>query len=164
MIEYFDNHLYSFWFATGFILLGLELLVLGFSTGFVLFIGLAALVTGGLLWFAILPSSWAYSTASFAILSVGLSAALWKPFKSLEPKGDTPPPDSSSDLIGHQFRLQTEISHTQAGSTRYSGISWRVVPDSSLPDTITIAAGKLVTVSSLDAGVFRVKPVSMTEP
>ena len=40
MVEYFNDNIYSFWFVVGFLLLIIEALALGFSTGFILFIGL----------------------------------------------------------------------------------------------------------------------------
>jgi len=157
MINYFSTHLYAFWFTAGFILLGVELLVLGFSTGFVLFLGLAALLTGGLLWFEILPATWMLSIACFAMSSVIISALLWKPFKRLEKKSVVAHKDNSSDFVGYEFRLQDAITQTNPGKTRYSGIEWRVEIDQAA--TVSeIQAGTQVKVVSLDAGKFRVVP------
>ncbi len=157
MVAYFNTHLYAFWFAAGFAMLAVELLVLGFSTGFVLFLGLAALTTGGLLWFEILPATWLASIASFAIGSVIISLVLWKPLKRLEVSNRNPAKDNTSDFIGMKFRLDSTISLTNAGKTRYSGIDWKVEIDEAAK-VKQIAAGSLVSVVSLDAGKFRVVP------
>jgi membrane protein implicated in regulation of membrane protease activity len=158
MIEYLNTHLYSFWFVTGFILLGVELVILGFSAGFFLFLGLAALATGGLLWWEIVPSTWLSSIVTFAVSSAVISAALWKPFKSLQDNRAEPKKDNSSDFIGYEFRLVDDISLMQPGKTRYSGIEWRVDIDKSC-DLKEIKAGTLVKVVEIDAGRFYVVPV-----
>ena len=155
MIEYFNNNIYSFWFAAGFILLALEAIAFGFSTGFVLFIGLAALLTGGLLWIGLVPATWISSIATFAISSALVSIALWKPLKSLQSDKDLAEKDNSSDLIGLKFRLDEDISITKPGTTRYSGIEWKV--EIALDADITeISAGTTVIVVSVDVGKFHV--------
>lgn len=157
MIDYFNTHLYAFWFAVGFALLSIELLVLGFATGFILFLGIAALVTGGLIWLELIPHTWLASIASFSFSSIVLSVILWKPFKNLERGRGTVEKDNTSDLIGLQFRLESGISITQPGLKRYSGIDWHVEIDANCNCDI-IEAGTLVTVVSVDAGKFRVVP------
>lgn len=156
MIEYFNNNIYSFWFVIGFILLAVELLALGFSTGFVLFVGLAALVTGGAVWFALIPATWSASIATFAISTIVVSALLWKPLKAIQNNRKTPKKDNSSDLVGMMFRLDEDISVSKPGTTRYSGIEWQVelALDS---DVAEISSGTTVIVASIDAGKFRVK-------
>ena len=124
IIDYFSTHIYAFWFVAGFLLLALEILVFGFSTGVALFLGLASLSTGGLIWFELLPATWTAGIASFSISSVVISALLWKPFKNLEKKGAPVGRDNSSDIIGHEFRLQETISAIKPGKTRFSGIEW----------------------------------------
>lgn len=158
MIEYFNTHMHAFWFATGFILLATELLVLGFATGFVLFLGLAALATGGLLWAEIIPLTWLSSIATFSLSSIVISASLWKPFKSLEKNRKPKTKDNSSDIIGHRFRLENDISFKRPGATRYSGIEWKVEIEEN-DDIDRIVSGTLVSVVSVDAGKFRVMPV-----
>ncbi len=64
----------------------------------------------------------------------------------------------SSDLIGLEFVVQQDISATQPGTHRYSGVDWKVELDRAA-GTESIPAGQRVTVTSLDAGIFRVKPV-----
>jgi len=157
MIEYFNSHLHAFWFAVGFILLGIELVALGFGTGFILFIGLSALTTGSLLWFNVISDSWLASITTFTICSIVISAILWKPFKNLQHKNIAPLKDNSSDLVGYTFRLNEDISISQLGSTRYSGIVWKVEIDDNSGQT-AIPSGTKVEVTSVDTGKFRVKP------
>lgn len=155
MIEYFDTHQYAFWFTLGFALLVVEALVFGFTSGVVLFTGIGALLTGGLLWAGVLPASWLYGIACFGICSSISAALLWKPLLKFQ-NFDVPEKDNSSDMIGHSFRLEQDISLERPGSTRYSGIDWRVEIDTAA-DCNEIAAGTRVTVASVDAGIFRVR-------
>jgi len=158
MIEYFNTHQYAFWFTTGFVLLAVDALVFGFTSGLVLFTGIGALLTGGLLWADILPETWLSGIACFGILSTASAALLWKPLLKLQ-NFDVPAKDNSSDLVGHTFRLTDTVTHTQPGSTHYSGIDWRVeIHDSA--DVRKIEAGEKVVVKSVDAGVFRVAPAN----
>ena len=72
-------------------------------------------------------------------------------------QGDHPiEKDNSSDLIGHTFVIENEITTTNPGSTQYSGVSWRVEIDKDAGVEV-IEAGKHVTVSSVEVGVFKVK-------
>lgn len=156
MIEYFQTHQHAFWFTLGFALLAIEALVFGFSSGLVLFAGFGALITGGLLWSGILPNEWLYTVSSFGICSAASAALLWKPLLRLQ-NFDVPAKDNSSDIIGYTFRLPEPVSVNQPGSTEYSGVKWRVEIDETA-STTSMNAGERAIVTSVDAGVFRVKP------
>ncbi len=162
MIDYFNEAIHSFWFVVGFLLLVIEALALGFSTGFVLFLGLAALMTGGIIWFGLVPATWLASIATFAVSSVLISALLWKPLRRIQRNSTPPDKDNSSDLVGMKFRLSEDISSTKPGSTRYSGITWRVEIDLN-SELEEINAGSTVAVVSVDAGVFRVVKAKKSE-
>ncbi|MCF6325537.1 MAG: NfeD family protein [Gammaproteobacteria bacterium] len=153
MIDYFNDNIYSFWFVIGFLLLIIEALALGFSTGFILFVGLGALLTGGAIWSGIVPATWLSSIATFALSSVLISVLLWKPLRAIQRNSKPPEKDNTSDIIGLKFRLEREISTTEPGVTRYSGIEWQVVIDHA-SEQQSIAAGSSVVVVSVDAGTF----------
>lgn len=156
MIEYIQTHQAGFWIAFGFLLLALEVMVFGFTTLVLLFAGLGALLSGLLMKFGILPSTWLAGISSFGISTGLLSVLLWKPLQRIQ-ANSTPQQKQSSDLIGYEFVLEQDISLTQTGTTRYSGISWRVEIDRDAGVDV-IASGQRVSVTSLDAGIFRVKP------
>ncbi len=155
MIDYIQNNQPSFWFSLGFLLLVIEALVLGFTSGVVLFAGLGGLITGGMMWFGVIPHSWFAGFVTFGLSSGVAASLLWKPLLRLQ-NFDTPAKDNSSDLIGHRFRLTAPITLTTPGTTRYSGIEWRVEIDPEASNATEIGAGELVEVSSVDAGLFRV--------
>ena len=156
IIEYIVSHQAEFWLVMGFALLAAEVLT-GFTVGVFLFAGMGALVTGGLMSFGVLVETWVAGIACTGISTGVITAVLWKPLKNLQ--GNRPiGKDNSSDLIGHRFVIENEITTTKPGSTEYSGVSWRVEIDKDA-GTDVIEAGKHVTVSSVDVGLFKVKLV-----
>jgi len=157
MIEYIAENQHTGWFTLGFILLGVEMLVLGFSTGFVLFIGLAALLTGSFIWFDLIPHTWLAGVACFGVSSVVISALLYKPLKSLQNNSDEGNKDTSSDIIGLEFRVEQDITHLNTGLKKYSGIDWKIEIDKSA-EIDELPAGTLVKVVSVDVAILRVIP------
>jgi len=156
MIEYIQNNQSGFWIAAGFIMLAAEVLLFGFTTIVLLFAGLGALITGLLMMFGLLPETWIAGTSCFGISTGIVSTLLWKPLKSMQDK-HTPPQKPSSDLIGHEFIVQQDITTLQPGTYRYSGVDWKVEIDIGA-GVDSLEAGQRVAVSSVDAGIFRVRP------
>lgn len=156
VIDYIHSHQPGFWIAIGFILLATEVLVMGFTTIVFLFAGLGALLTGLLMMMGLLPETWLAGVASFGISTGLVSVLLWRPLQRIQGKR-APRRDQSSDLIGLEFVTEQEVTLIQPGAKKYSGIEWKVeiAKDAGVE---TIAAGKHVTVTSVDAGIFRVKP------
>ena len=146
----------SVWFVIGFALLAIEIVAFGLGSGVLLFGSIGALITGALLWFGVVPSSWLVSVGCFAIASAIATAILWVPLKKMQ-SGAELGNDQSSDLIGFQFRLGGDITHAVPGSHRYSGVEWRVKISDHTSES-TIAAGSRVKVAGVDAGVFYVVP------
>jgi membrane protein implicated in regulation of membrane protease activity len=156
MIDYINAHQSGLWIAIGFALLAAEVLVFGFGTIVFMFAGIGALVTGLAMMFGLLPETWVAGISCFGISTGLASTLLWKPLKNLQASG-SPPQKQSSDLIGYEFVLEQDISSNQPGSHRYSGVDWKVELDTSAGEQLS--AGQRVVVTSLDAGIFRVKSV-----
>ena len=156
MIEYIQTHQSGFWIAVGFALLASEVLLFGFTTIIFLFAGIGAVITGLLMGAGILPETWIAGISSFGISTGVVSVLLWKPLSKMQNR-DVPKQSHSSDFIGHEFVLQEDVSHTSTGSHRYSGVDWKVELDSGA-GVDSLSAGQRVTVVSVDAGIFRVKP------
>ncbi len=152
--DYIVSHQAEFWLMFGFAMLTIEI-VTGFTTGVFLFAGLGALTTGILMSFSVLPETWIAGVSCTGISTGIITSLLWKPLKNLQ-GNRTKGKDNSSDLIGHEFVVETDITMNKPGSTHYSGISWKVEIDK---DTgiDTIQAGQRVSVSSVEVGLFKVK-------
>jgi membrane protein implicated in regulation of membrane protease activity len=157
LVDYIQSHQAEFWIAIGFLLLAIEVLVMGFSTLFLFFIGLGALVTGFLMTSGLLPETWTAGISSLGICSAIVAGALWQPLHRMQGKR-TPKKDVSSDFTGLEFVLEHEITTTAPGTKRYSGINWKVEIDSGA-GVESVPAGQRVVVASVDVGLFRVKPV-----
>jgi len=152
--DYIVSHQTEFWLVSGFVMLALEV-VTGFTTGVFLFGGLGALTTGLLMSFGVLPETWIAGVSCTGISSGIAALLLWKPLKKLQddrPAGK----DNSSDLVGHEFVVDSDIAINKPGATKYSGISWKVEIDKEA-GVDTIEAGQRVSVTSVEVGVFKVK-------
>ena len=156
MIGYFQENQHALWFTVGFVLLAVEIGILGLASGIVLFSGIGALVTGVIMWLGWLPDTWLAGIASFGISSFASAVILWKPLLRMQ-NYKTPAKDNSSDLIGYEFTLGEPVTTTSHGATQYSGVTWRVEIDNE-SGIESIGAGERVVVTSVDAGVFRVRP------
>jgi len=152
--DYIVSHQSEFWLVFGFAMLTIEVLT-GFTTGVFLFAGFGALATGLLMSFGVLPETWIAGVACTGISSGIITLLLWKPLKRLQ--GNRPiEKDNSSDLIGHEFIVDSDISMTHPGSVNYSGLTWKVEIDKAA-GVNTIEVGQRVIVTSVDVGVFKVK-------
>lgn len=154
--DYIANHQGEFWIITGFLLLAIEV-VTGFVIGIFLFAGLGTLATGLFMLAGILPETWIVGVASTGISSGVIATLLWKPLKKLQGEG-VARKDNSSDLVGHEFVLDADISLSSMGSTQYSGINWKVELDRNA-GVESIPAGQRVVVSSVEVGRFIVRPL-----
>lgn len=158
IVEYFHAQPEALWYALGFAMLAIEAGILGLGSGVLLFAGLGAVSTGLLISVGILSGTQVSAIAAFVILSSLWTVILWRVFRKLQSRKPSPPPPAS-DFVGHRFVLKGAISHTETANERFSGIVWRVELD---PEATidTVAAGQRVRVTSLDAGIFRVVPVT----
>ena len=154
IIDYISSHQAEFWLVFGFALLALEVIT-GFVAGVFMFAGLGAIITGGLMSFNVLPETWLAGISSTGISTGVVTAALWNTLKKLQ--NDKPvEKDNSSDLVGHTFIVDSEITPTKPGKTNYSGLSWSVELDHA-GGMDKIEAGQRVVVTSVEVGKFKVK-------
>lgn len=154
VLDYILGHQPDFWLVFGFVMLAIEI-VTGFTTGVFLFAGLGALTTGVLMSLDMLPETWLAGVSCTGIGTGIITALLWMPLKKLQ---DNRPvkKDNSSDLVGYEFVVKSDITSVKPSSTNYSGISWKVEIDKDA-GVDTIEAGQRVSVSSVEVGVFKVK-------
>jgi membrane protein implicated in regulation of membrane protease activity len=161
LAEYIVNHQTEFWLLLGFAMLAIEV-VTGFVSGVFLFAGLAALTTGMIMSVGVLPETWTAGVACTGISSGIITALLWRPLKKLQ-RGRPAKKDDSSDLIGYEFVAGSDLAVNEPGSKLYSGLTWRVEIDGSAGVDL-IKAGQSVSVTSVDVGVFKVKPSRVPDP
>lgn len=119
IISHFAENHYQLLAIAAATLLLIEIAFLGMSTP-LLFIGLSCAIVSFFSYIG-LVSGWEYEFFAVAVLSIVLTASLWKKIKMLK----TAPvqPDESSDLINKVLFTKTEITK-HAGSIDYTGVSW----------------------------------------
>ena len=133
----------------GLALLVIEVVILGFSTFVLFFVGLAALIAGGLMAVGVVPNSMLSALSSVGVLTTILAVLLWRPLKYMQANVETK--KVTSDLVGHSFILNEAVSMTKNPAYRYSGIDWNLSSEEEL------LAGTLVEVTTVAVGKFIVQ-------
>ena len=134
------------WVIAGLLLMGLELLAPG---AFMVWLGLAALVTGGLLFLVRMPVEVTLLVfAALAVLAVLLGRRLVGPPRQ---SGESALNDRAAKLIGRTFVLEEPISEGR-GRVRVDDTLWRVEG----PD---LPAGAQVRVVGMDVMLLKVEAV-----
>lgn len=147
-MSFVQEHLSEWLVALGLLLLVIEIVVLGFSTFVLFFVGTATVITGSLMFVGILPESVLYACVSIAVLSAVLAAVLWQPMKNMQSK--TEAPEATSDLIGLELDAPEDLGSTQSVTWRYSGIAWQLKAKQDIP------AGTPVKVVKVEVGIMHV--------
>lgn len=141
----------------GIVLITLEVVLFGFSTIFLVFIGLACFTSAVLMWTNVINESFLHAASSVAVFTFGYALVLWKPLRKLQNEQQDPD-NQPNTMRGMQFRLAETVSATKSGTYRYSGIDWKVELAPEVNDTLE--AGTAVEVTKAEVGKLLVKPVS----
>lgn len=152
-MSFLSTHLAETLMVTGLVLLSVEMLVLGFSTFILLFLGLSFILTGMAMSMDILPASMTTALWSNSLITALLALLLWRPLKQMQ-KSKNQPKDVASDFQAHRFVLEQDVDLQGSSTYFYSGIEWK------LKSQTPISAGTQVQVSKADVGVLWVKPVT----
>lgn len=150
-MEYFLAHLAQSFIVLGLILLAIEVLVLGFSTFVLFFIGVGAIATGALIALGVIPETFLNSLLITAIISAAVALISWKPMKKMQNKVELK--QVKNDMVGHQFVLTEDLLIGQTVTHRYSGINWQVKAKEQL------SAGTEVKIIGVEVGLLTVDRV-----
>jgi membrane protein implicated in regulation of membrane protease activity len=148
-MEWALNNLAESLLILGILLLAIEIVVLGFSTFFLFFVGCAAVVTAGLLYAGIISDTLLAAMLSTGALTALSAVILWKPLKNMQKQVDTT--KAKGDLVGHSFVLVEDVAPEMTPLYRYSGIDWK------LKASELLVSGTKVEVIEADVGVFHIK-------
>jgi membrane protein implicated in regulation of membrane protease activity len=143
------NNLAESMLILGIVLLAIEIVVLGFSSFVLFFVGCAAVATAGLLYVGIIPYTMLAAMFSTGLLTALSAFLLWKPLKSMQTNVDTS--KVKSDLVGHRFILVEDVTPELTPKYHYSGINWKLIT------TDNLVAGTRVEVIQVDVGKFHIK-------
>ncbi|HEX4502811.1 MAG TPA: NfeD family protein [Scandinavium sp.] len=149
MIDALLVHPHIFWLSLGGVLLAAEMLG---GNGYLLWSGVAAIVTGLLVW--LLPFGWEWQGVIFAGLTL-VAAWLWWRWLSnrvrQQPRADSQLNQRGQQLVGKVFTLDTALSNGR-GHMRVGDSSWPVTADDDLP------AGSRVEVVAVEGITLKVRP------
>ncbi len=148
-MDLLTNNLAETLVVLGLALLAIEILVLGFSTFVLFFVGVAAVFSGFLMYLGLIPESMLNAMLSVGIFTAIVAFFAWKPLRNMQNDVETKRADG--DLVGHRFRLTEDVSESVNPIYRYSGIDWK------LTSAEEIKSGTEVEVTQTDVGVFHVK-------
>jgi membrane protein implicated in regulation of membrane protease activity len=149
MIDALLVHPHIFWLSLGGLLLAAEMLG---GNGYLLWSGVAAIVTGLLVW--LLPFGWEWQGVVFAVLTL-LAAWLWWRWLSnrvrQQPRADSQLNQRGQQLVGKIFTLDTTLINGR-GHMRVGDSSWPVLAEDDLP------AGTRVEVFAVEGITLKVRP------
>ncbi|MEB8194516.1 NfeD family protein [Raoultella terrigena] len=148
MIAMILVHPHLFWLSLGGLLLAAEMLG---GNGYLLWSGVAGVITGVLTW--MLPLGWEWQGTLFAALTL-LAAWLWSRWLRGQVKRQKPADarlnQRGNQLIGRIFSLETALVNGR-GHVRVGDSSWPVVADEDLP------AGSKVEVLAVEGITLRIR-------
>ena len=137
-----------FWLTLGGLLLAAEMLG---SNGYLLWSGVAGVVTGLLTW--VIPFSWEWQGTLFAVLTL-LAAWLWSKWLRKRMRQQRPADaqlnQRGQQLVGRRFTLDNALENGR-GHVRVGDSSWPVIADEDL------AAGSKVEVVAVEGITLRIR-------
>ncbi|HEM6631860.1 TPA: NfeD family protein [Citrobacter farmeri] len=150
MIEMIAGYPHIFWLSLGGLLLAAEMLG---GNGYLLWSGVAAVITGILVW--LLPVGWEWQGVIFAVLTL-LSAWLWWKWMAKRVR-EQKPTDSQlnqrgQQLVGRRFVLESDLVNGR-GHMRVGDSSWPVSAIEDLP------AGTHVEVIAVEGITLFIRPL-----
>jgi membrane protein implicated in regulation of membrane protease activity len=152
-MEWFANNLIETILIVGIALLIIEIVVLGFSTFYLFFAGIAAIATSAIMWLGLIPETLPWTLISVSVFTAVFAVLLWKRLYNLQNTVDHKRADS--DLIGHTFVLTEDVQAALPMKDKplyqYSGINWYLDAHDDL------AKGTLVEVIQADVGLLLIK-------
>ena len=148
MIAHLLAHPHVFWLVLGGLLLVAEMLG---TAGYLLWSGLAAVVTGLLSW--VLPLGWELQGVCFAILTLVAVFLWWRCLNSRKkpPQGEILN-QRGQRLVGRRLCLDSALVNGR-GNVRIGDSSWPVVAESDLP------AGSEIIVVAVDGILLKIRSV-----
>ncbi len=129
------NPFWLFLFA-GVSLLAVEMLVFQFTTFWLFFIGLGALVAAAFAWVAV-DASYLTTTLVFVVASVLITAVLFAPLRKWQKQ---PSGISGNNAVGQKVTVKGSISRDAPGVVTWSGSEWQAELAEGQDDDIAIGA------------------------
>jgi membrane protein implicated in regulation of membrane protease activity len=140
---------FLFFLILGVALITIELLVLGLSAFWFLFIGFGALIAA-LYTFFVGDNAWLSGTVIFVFSSIIISLGLYKPLKKWQSTKNELP---SHDAIGQTVETLAWNEESQSGKVLWSGTEWNAVGDAKKDEIKLGDAVKIASVNGIQLTV-----------
>jgi inner membrane protein len=138
--------------AAGIFALAIEVMVLGFSTFILFFLGLGCFITGLTMQFAWQEANITHAIWSISIITFASALFLWKPLRKMQSQTSTE--KNESDFAQITFELTGHVNSTSDDVLyQYSGINWKV------RSRTPLSKGQWVKVVDTDVSVLWVEPI-----
>ncbi|KAF7764391.1 hypothetical protein PCIT_b0382 [Pseudoalteromonas citrea] len=135
----------------GLLALIIEVVILGFATFVLLFLGLSLVFSGGMMYAGLIEASWLNALWINAVLTFTLALLLWKPLKRMQNNVESK--EINSDFADIEFTLTDHLSEDNTVQHAYSGIQWQ------LKSLNPIEKGTAVKVVKKEVGVLWVEAI-----
>ncbi len=142
--------------SIGVVLIIVESMVLGMSTGILLIAGVGAILTGAIAQFFYTPDTLAAVMATYALSTMVSAAVVWPLLKRSNRDIDNSSVNQS-DFVGQTMILENPLSAEQPVEQRFSGVDWTVYLQAVEPGA-ELPSGSRVTIVSAEVGRLVVKP------
>ena len=136
----------------GIVALIIEVVILGFATFVLLFLGLSLVLSGSMMYAELITPSWLNALWVNAVLTFLLALLLWKPLKRMQNNVESS--DVKSDFAEIEFALSDDVNQNSTVHYAYSGIQWQLKSQS------PITKGTMVKVIKKEVGVLWIEPIA----
>jgi len=140
---------FLFFLLLGVVLITIELLVLGLSAFWFLFIGFGALITALFAYFSG-DTTWLSSSLVFVVSSLAISWGGYKPLKRWQ---DTAQQLPGNDAIGQRVSVVTWDEDAQKGKVTWSGTEWNAVASPESEKLLQTDSMKIAALSGIQLTV-----------
>ena len=151
-MSWISTNMAEFLIIVGLALLAAEILIFGFATLFLLFVGIASIITGTLMYLELIPATFLSGLLGLGVFTALSAIALWQPMKKMQ--ADVDPTDAVNDLIGNRFTISKLVSSSVNPNYKFSGITWKLTSEEEIP------AGSEVEITHTDVGLLTVRAVA----
>lgn len=144
-----------FWLflISGVALVAIEMLVFQFTTFWLLFIGLGALVAAAYAWLSG-DVTYTATVGVFLVASIAITALLYAPIRRWQNK---PAVMADNTAIGKKVVVKQTISPSSSGTVTWSGSDWQA--ELAGGESATISQGEKATVVAVEGIRLKVKPI-----
>ena len=141
--------------SIGVVLIIIESMVLGMSTGILLIAGVGAILTGAVTQFFYSPDTFASILATYALSTIVSAVVVWPILQRMNRDLDNRSVNQS-DFVGQTLILEQTLSAGKPVKQRFSGVDWTVYLDGDDAND-KLASGSRVTIVSAEVGRLVVK-------